>query len=171
MNNTLIEFVPSVYRFALRLTGDRHLAEDVVQETFLRACRRLGRLRDEHAMRTWLFRIAVNAFRDEVRKAGRRPQLRLASEERLVDVSDAGKSPSTGLAAREHVTWIVSEMDALPERQRQIFYLSAFEELSHGEISDVLRINVSAVKATLSLARKKLRGRLAARDKATGRRS
>src|SRR3989304_8552329 len=60
----LEEHVPRVYRFALRLTGNRHEAEDLTQETFLRAWRHRRRLRDRSAARVWLFAIAANLWRD-----------------------------------------------------------------------------------------------------------
>src|SRR5207244_7362280 len=64
----LQECVPRVYRFALRLTHDPHAAEDLTQETFLRAWSQFRHLREPRAAQVWLFRIAVNVWRDQVRR-------------------------------------------------------------------------------------------------------
>src|SRR5262245_27283653 len=64
----LVDWAPRVFRFALRLTGDPHAAEDLTQETFLRAWPARGRLRDDRLMRVWLFRITANIWRDRLRR-------------------------------------------------------------------------------------------------------
>ena len=68
VSNLLEEWAPRVYRFALRLCNDPHIAEDLAQETFLRAWRHRGRLRDERVARVWLFRITANLWRDQLRR-------------------------------------------------------------------------------------------------------
>lgn len=162
--------MPSIYRFALRLCRDDELAVEVVQETFMRACRQLERLRDEGALQTWLFRITVNAWRDEVRRRKRLPALRLLGDWMRQNSGPTAEMPAARLEATDQRAWIISEMDALPDRQKQVFYLATFEDMTHREIADVLRISVTAVKATLSIARRKLRERLAAREQEAERR-
>ena len=78
MSDRLEAWVPRVYRFALRLCNDPDAAADLTQETFLRAWRRRDRLRDERAARVWLFRIAANLWRDQLRR-GRSPVARAGS--------------------------------------------------------------------------------------------
>src|SRR5690348_5337242 len=68
VSDILEEWVPRVYRFALRLSNDLHTAEDLAQETFLRAWRHRERLRDKRAARVWLFRITANIWRDQLRR-------------------------------------------------------------------------------------------------------
>ena len=65
--------LPHVYRFALRLAGDPHLAEDLTQETYLRAWRGRRQLRSAQSARVWLFRISVNLWRDQLRRGQSRP--------------------------------------------------------------------------------------------------
>src|SRR5438067_2836878 len=95
VSDLLDEWVPRVYRFALRLCRDRHAAEDLTQETFLRAWRRRGRLRDERAARAWLFRITANLWRDQVRR-GRLPVARAGP---LDDAAPGRAEPPERLAA------------------------------------------------------------------------
>src|SRR5205823_15077281 len=75
VSNSLEAWVPRVYRFALRLSNDPDAADDLTQETFLRAWRQRDRLRDQRAARVWLFRITANLWRDHLRR-GRSPVAR-----------------------------------------------------------------------------------------------
>ena len=100
MKPLLEEYAARVYRFALRLTGDRHLAEDLTQETFLRAWCARRRLREPDAAGPWLFRIAVNLWRDEIRRSNRGPnRVDLAPD----DQASAKPPPERGVFDREDV--------------------------------------------------------------------
>ncbi len=158
VKDLLAQMVPRVYRFALRLTGDAHAAEELAQETFLRAWRNRHRLRDVEAARSWLFRIAVNLWRDGQRRrklGGGRP-VSLTDQ----DVLSCGPRPDQAIAEQEEVRLVIERMDSLPARQRQVLYLHAIEEMKHDEIGRVLGIRGEAVKASLSLARKTMRREL-----------
>jgi RNA polymerase sigma-70 factor (ECF subfamily) len=143
-----------VYRYALRLTGKTELAEDLAQETFLRAWRNRTRLRDSRVARVWLLRIATNLWTDELRRGKFRP--------RILESEPVCTRPTPGTEAneRENVRLALAEMDQLPPRQRQVLYLISCEGLSQSEVSEVLGIGLPAVKASLSLARKEMRHRL-----------
>lgn len=157
MSNSLEELVPRVYRFALRLTRDRHEAEDLAQETFLRGWGHRAALRDPAAARTWLFGIAVNLWRSRLRR-------RRTARQGLESSEEAGlgrvRLPDQDAIAREDVARVLQAMDALPDRQREVLYLHACEALSLPQIAEVLGIHPGAVKASLSLARKRLRRQL-----------
>jgi RNA polymerase sigma-70 factor (ECF subfamily) len=156
----------SVYRFARRLTGDCHAAEDLAQETLLRAWRRRERLRNPRVARVWLLTIANNLWRDQLRR-GMRPAAQvkpLAS-----DPPAPTDSPEELAARQEDLRQVLTALDDLPSRQREVLYLSAYEGLTLSEIADVLGITVESAKASLSLARKKLRELLPDVDPAPGR--
>lgn len=157
MTDRLEDWVPRVYRFARRLTADADAAEDVAQEAFLRAWRHRGRLRDERAARGWLFRIAANVWRDRLR-SGRSPIARAAP---LDATAPAPARPVEHQAAgKEELARALAALDALPPRQRDVLYLTACEGLSAAEVAAVLGISPDAAKASLSLARKKMREQL-----------
>jgi RNA polymerase sigma-70 factor (ECF subfamily) len=138
----LEEHVPRVYRFALRLVGDRHRAEDLTQETLLRV---------------WLFKIAVNLWRDHLRRTQRGPQ----EVDSSVDHCESTEvPPDRTVTDQEDLQRVLATMDSLPSRQREVLYLHACEELSLAEIADVLGISADAVKASLCLARKRMRREL-----------
>lgn len=157
MRGLLEQHVPRVYRFALRLTGSREMAEDLTQDTLLRAWRRRRQLRDPRSAPVWLFQIAANLWRDRLRRETRRGnQVELLADEQ----QSTATSPQQEACDREDVQRALAAMDRLPPRQREVLYLHACEELSLGEIAGILNISPEATKANLSLARKRMRRQL-----------
>lgn len=154
MDKFLHEWTPRLYRFALRLTGDRHTAEDLTQEAMLRAWRKRASLRDPVAGRVWLFRIAVNLWRDWLRR-GRSPVSRAGP---LPEIAQVGWRPADQiLAHQEELARALQTLEGLPPRQREVLFLSACEGMKAAEIGKVLDASTEAIKASLSLARKKMR--------------
>ena len=146
--------VKRLYYFALRLTRDHHAAEDLTQETILRAWRHRRRLRDPGAIRTWLFRVAANAWSDQTRRGPLRPE----RSSHVVERSSAATRPADEEASRrEEVQKVVQAMDLLPDRQRQVLWLHAVEGLSHQEIAETLGIHSNTVKVNLFHARRAMR--------------
>ena len=154
VSDRLEEWVPSVYRFALRLSSDPHAAEDLTQETFLRAWRQRGLLRDARAARVWLFRITANLWHDQLRR-GRSPVARAGPLEDAATCN--AQPPDQHVAEQEELARALKAMALLPPRQREVLYLSAREGLTTAEVAAVLEISTESVKASLSLARKKMR--------------
>jgi RNA polymerase sigma-70 factor (ECF subfamily) len=157
VSDLLEPWVPRVYRFALRLSNDPHAADDLTQETFLRAWRQRGRLRDERAARVWLFRITANLWRDLVRR-GRSPVARAGP----LGGTEPGPAlaPECLAAGREDLGRALHAMAELPPRQREVLHLGACEGLTAAEVGEVLGISADAAKANLSLARKAIRQQL-----------
>lgn len=154
MDKYLHEWTPRLYRFALRLTGDRHTAEDLTQEAMLRAWRERASLRDPVAGRVWLFRIAANLWRDWLRR--RRSPVSRAGP--LFEIAQAGwRSTDHVLSHQEELARALQTLEELPPRQREVLYLSACEGMKATEIAKILETTTDAIKASLSLARKKMR--------------
>ncbi len=132
------------------------MAEELTQETMLRAWKRRRGLTDPDAVKPWLFRIASNAWRDEIRRKkvrSRRHEQHRAPEARTAPID---------LECAEDARRALAAIDELPERQRDVLYLTACEGLTPTQIGHVLDISAGAAKSTLSLARAKLRQRLEA---------
>ena len=157
MKTLPVEDIQRVYRFALRLADDHHAAEEIVQETCLRAWKSRRELRNPGASRAWMFQIAANVWRDQLRRA--RPP---AAPTTLRDGHEPThvRSPERIVSEREEIERIIRAMDALPARQRQVLFLFSVEGLSQTEIAEVLGISPEAAKASLSLARRAMRRRL-----------
>jgi RNA polymerase sigma-70 factor, ECF subfamily len=150
------EYLPRVYRFALRLTGSRQEAEDLTQETFLQAWRGRRGLRDPGRARQWLFTIAKNLWNDRLRRKQRRPAMVEPLED---DHQSAAAGPDHVFVVRDDLRRVMEAMDSLPPRQREVLYLKACEEMSLDQIAAVLGISPEAAKDSLFEARKRLRGR------------
>ena len=153
-----------VYLFAQRLTGCPQDAEDLTQEVFVRALRHKTRLRDPKAARGWLFAIAANLWRSRLRRKG--------CEEAYIRYRQGveaplSRPPESELMTREDVVQVRAAMERLPDRQREVLYLHACEGFSLGEIAKILDISSDAAKASLSLARKRMRQQLRNTDAAT----
>jgi len=145
-----------VLRFLERMVSESSVAEDLVQETFLRVWRARERYEPEARFSTWLFTIAGNAARNELR----RPFRRAAHES--VDDNEAGAAldlaaedpPSDELVdARRAGQGIEAALAGLPERQRQALWLRAVEGLSYAEVADALATSEKSVKALIHRAR------------------
>ena len=151
-----------VFRLAYRLTGHEQEAEDVVQETFLRAFREIRRFEARSSFATWLYRITVNCSHDLLRqrpRAGTRPSLddpdlRVAAE--LADPS-AAADPLRELASRRIDERVRAAMDALSGQERSAFVMRHYEGLSIEEIGGVLNLKASAAKHSIFRAVQKLR--------------
>jgi RNA polymerase sigma-70 factor (ECF subfamily) len=147
------EYLPRVYRFALRLTGSRQEAEDLAQETLLKAWRSRGQLRDARTTVVWLFTICRNLWNDQLRRKARRPSMVETSE----DQQSAAAAPDHDLIVKDDLRLVLQAMNSLPARQREVLHLHACEGLSLREIAEVLQITPEAAKASLCEARKRLR--------------
>ncbi len=139
--------------------GESHAAGDLAQGARLRAWSGLQQLRDPRAARVWLFRITANLWRDQCRRVGsKRPPPEPLGDEPIARLP----LPDELLSHQEELQLALQALDGLPARQREVLYLNACEEMPLVEIAEVLGISPDAAKASLSLARKKLRQRLLA---------
>jgi RNA polymerase sigma-70 factor, ECF subfamily len=136
----------SVYRIALRLLGSSADADDVAQDTFLRAWRSLRRFRGDSSFPTWLYRIVTRRCFDLL--AARRPSEVL--EEGHLGVS---ADPSTTIEQRERLRAITHHIKVLPTDQRAALLLREFEGLSYEQVANVLETTVPAIKGRIHRAR------------------
>jgi RNA polymerase sigma-70 factor (ECF subfamily) len=131
-----------------------HRAEDLTQETFLRGWRRRGQLRDPRRAVVWLFRIAANLWRDELRRRGV-----LTQDAELPHETADGRlaAPEVIAEEREQVARALAALATLPRQQQTVLHLVAVERLSLAEVSEVLGISRNAARVNLCLARKRMR--------------
>lgn len=144
-----------VLRFVERMVGEASVAEDVVQETFARVWRARARYQPEARFSTWLFTIAGNAARNELRRPFRRsPHESVDAEEGAPLVLAADDPPADRVAdARRAGQGLEAGFAALPERQREALWLRAVEGLSYAEVAEVLATSEKSVKALIHRAR------------------
>ena len=135
------ERLPEYRRVAAAILGDRELALDAVQDAFATAVRQRATFRGDGSLEAWLWRIVVNATRDQQR--GRR-----AAESELAD-EPSGRD--NGTPAEPH-DLVRAALSLLPERQRLVLFLRYYADLDYGAIADALDISAGTVGATLSSA-------------------
>ena len=151
-----------VFRLAFRMTGNEQDAEDVVQESFLRAYRNIDRFEARSDFLTWLYRIVTNCALDFMRSRGTRQRLVSESEFDKVPLSASGLPDPEHLAiGSEFQRRIASALDVLTPMERTAFILRHYEELSIQEIARTLGVGNSAAKQGIFRAVHKLRVALA----------
>jgi RNA polymerase sigma-70 factor (ECF subfamily) len=138
------------------MCGDAQLAEDAAQETFVRAWLHLASYRPQASLRNWLYRIALNAATDMLRKERR---VLLGTLENL-DLPDSGPGPEAQFFQEERAAAIRKAVLSLPAACRAVLVLREYEGLSYQEIAETLDIPVGTVMSRLNYARKLLRNTL-----------
>jgi RNA polymerase sigma-70 factor, ECF subfamily len=153
-----------VFRLAFRMTGNEQDAEDVVQESFLRAYRQLGRFESRANFSTWLYRIVANCSIDLLKaKRARQAQAPMDSLDgiEVAPATAAGPSPERLARSAEIRTHVAAAMHGLSPLERAAFTLRHHEGLSIDDISRLLGLRTSATKHAVFRAVRKLRTTLA----------
>lgn len=147
-----------LYRVARRLTGETADAEDLVQETLLKALRGWDGFRPGSNARAWLLTILRNAFINTYRRRRREPvAMDLDAVDRHAVVRDvAAADPEADFFTRIVDDTVLRAVDALPEEFREALVLSDLEGLPYGEIAEVLGVPIGTVKSRLFRARRQL---------------
>ena len=151
-----------IYRYALRVTGRRSDAEDVSQETFLRAFRAYGRLAPDANVRAWLFAIATNLCRNHFRSQKRRRTAYAAAE---LDAHEADhRAPDTVTVSHEVSAAVESVVSVLPLKQRLAFLQRKVHGLEYDVIGASLECSAETARAHVFQALRKIRRALEGRE-------
>jgi RNA polymerase sigma-70 factor (ECF subfamily) len=150
-----------VYRIALSYVRNPDDALDVVQETFVKAFQKAWRWRGDAEVGPWLTRIAVNQSIDFYRRSRRRLKREEPLEPEEHTIAARLPSPESLTFSGEISQKILRALKTLPKRQRAVFVLRHYEEMTLPEIALSLGMNVGTVKSNLHRALGRLRGRLA----------
>lgn len=154
-----------VVQLAMNLLGDRDEALDLSQDVFIRVFRTIGQFRGQSALRTWIYRIAVNQGRNRHRFWRRRRRSDQVSLDAHVEAHGdfqcgAEVGPDRILAQKELAARLQGALDALPFDQRTAIVLREVDGLSYDEIAFSLGVAVGTVKSRLTRARQSLRAGL-----------
>jgi RNA polymerase sigma-70 factor (ECF subfamily) len=149
-----------IYRTALAVTGDRSAAEEILQETFLRAFKHLDDIREGVSIAPWLYRIAVNQAYDWTARRRRRPTAFEGVIEHLV--APATSSPEQKVEEGELHKLVHEAIDKLEFKQRATLVLFYLQDFSLAEIAEIMECPVGTVKSRLYYARANLRRELLA---------
>ncbi|MCJ8008743.1 RNA polymerase sigma factor SigW [Lederbergia wuyishanensis] len=158
-------FKDKVFQLCYRMLGNRHEAEDIAQEAFVRAYVNIHSFNQSRKFSTWLYRIATNLCIDRIRK--KKPDYfldaELAGTEGLTmysQIAAEGKSPDSEVETMELQEIVQREILRLPDKYRVVIVLRYIDDLSLNEISEVLEMPLGTVKTRIHRAREALRKQL-----------
>ena len=160
-----------IFQLVYRYLGNYDEADDVTQETFIRAYRAWDNFRGDAQVYTWLYRIALNLCHNQKKKLTRRHQTEGTSLDAPLDNSDDDESQTTDVPDNSAVPWNTLErkelnqrlfdaVQGLPENYRVVIVLRDVEGLSYEEITQITSCSLEAIKSRLFRARNMLRKRL-----------
>lgn len=158
-----------VFRTCMGFLHNKDDADDLTQDVFIQAFQSLAQFKGKSAFSTWLYRIAVNASLNKIRKSPLKVMFRRFEniagskdkKEIYPPVPDK-EDPENILIRQEHIEWVWRALDSLPENQRTAIVLSKYDDLSQKEIAEIMKTTEGAVEALLQRAKKNLREKLSA---------
>jgi RNA polymerase sigma-70 factor (ECF subfamily) len=152
-------YADPVFNFIYRMTGRRDLAEDLAQETFVRAYRKLPelRLRPDVKLSTWLFAIAKNVARESLRSRSRDQQRVALADESVAGLCDKDPRPDDRLLGRELDLIVRDALQALDADKRMVFTLRVIQQRSYEEITAITGFSLPKVKADIFRARAEMK--------------
>ena len=161
-----------VFRTCIGFLHNKDDADDLTQDVFIQAYQALQRFKGDSSFSTWLYRIAVNASLNKIRKS--HLKLIIQKIENLTGgwsgsdvypIIPDEDDPEKILLRQEHIEWVQKALDKLPENQRTAIVLSKYDDLSQKEIAEIMKTTEGAVEALLQRAKKNLREKLSVHSK------
>ena len=148
-----------LFRFLLHLTHDQQLAEDVFQESFLRLHRARASYRSDQPLKPYLYRIALNALRDQ--RSKRRPSVSIDNDSKgSIALRAPGPRPEDASERSETQRQIRAALLGLPEAEREVVVLRVFEDLSFAEIACIADIPIPTAKSRMLYALRRMKPEL-----------
>ncbi|MFA7249838.1 MAG: sigma-70 family RNA polymerase sigma factor [Dehalococcoidia bacterium] len=160
-NSIVLRYQDAVYSLTLRMLAHPEAAQDVTQEAFVAAWRRIDTFRGG-SFRSWLFTIAANRARDELRRGVRRPTASLDAarddpDRADIDPADSDPGPEASAEQAELRAALEAALRDLPPDWREVVVLSDIHGLDYAEIAHATGVAIGTVKSRLSRARARLR--------------
>ena len=160
-------YQPMVFRTCMGFVHNKDDADDLTQDIFIQVYQSLHTFKAESSFSTWLYRIAVNAALNKVRKTSKSFLLQRLdavfgsekSKEYQLSASDT-ENPENILMQSEHREWVQKALNSLPENQRTAIVLSKYDDLTQKEIAEILNTTEGAVEALIQRAKSNLREKL-----------
>jgi len=153
------KYLPLVYRYIARLTGDRHLAEELSQETFIKAWKNIRQFEADKSLKPWIMRIARNCAFDSLRKKKTIAFSFLSEPEqyRLENIRTESLSPDELVEKKEKKELVEKILSHLSEEEREVLILHYLEELTVPEIAEILKKPEETIRTRLRRARASFR--------------
>lgn len=148
-----------IINYIYRIIGDRDRAEDLLQDTFVRVYRNIDRFDVNRKFSTWLYTIATNLAKNELRNTGRSPLVYFQNfffrrdDQQMYEAADHSDKPDDNLYRKQLKGIVEKAIEKLPDRHKLVFTLREKEEKSYDEIAEILGCNIGTVKSRLNRAR------------------
>ena len=153
--NRIVErYKREMYALAYRFTGNHQDADDIAQETFLKAYRSVRSFRGDSSLRTWLYRIAVNTSINHLKKGKKSVWVELDTQRQAPAVGPKGEQK---LLEKEFQARLEQAIARLPQKQKKTLILKVFQELKFSEIAAVMKCSIGTAKANFFHAVSKLK--------------
>jgi RNA polymerase sigma-70 factor (ECF subfamily) len=159
-NELVDRYQSRLLNFVYRTTGDRERAEDLVQETFIRVYRHLHRFDQSKKFSTWIYTIASNLAKNELRNRSRNPLVLFQmlknnwdADQKPLEWEDNSYRPDDLYRKRHLRRQVETAVSQLPEHHRTVFILREMEGKTYEEIAEITRCNLGTVKSRLNRAR------------------
>ncbi len=158
-NELMRRYNSRIINYIYRIIGDRDRAEDLLQDTFVRVYRNIDRFDVERKFSTWLYTIATNLAKNELRNKGRSPLLYFQnfffrkSDQKMFEAVDGKAGPDDQVYRGELEQIVTLAIEKLPPRHKLVFTLREREGKSYEEIAGILDCNIGTVKSRLNRAR------------------
>jgi RNA polymerase sigma-70 factor, ECF subfamily len=149
-----------VFRYAYHLLGNAEDADDVKQETFLKAYRAMASFKGDSRLLTWLLVICGNLCRDQVKRRSRQREVLYDPRDVPVDTYSSSDDPDEKIEKEERSRIVMGALRGMPADQREIIVLREIEELDYAEIAKVLGCSLASVKLKLFRARRRFKERV-----------
>jgi RNA polymerase sigma-70 factor, ECF subfamily len=154
-----------VFRTSMGFLHNKDDAEDLTQEVFIQVYRSLSTFKAESAFSTWIYRIAVNASLNKIRKTSKSFLLQrldavFGLEKNIAYSLSDSENPEDILINKEHMEWVQKALNSLPENQHTAIVLSKYDDLPQKEIAEILKTSEGAVEALIQRAKANLREKL-----------
>ena len=155
----VLRYKDAIFSFTYHFLADYHCAQDISQETFLRVLRNAGRYKSRNSFKTWLYRIAANLCKNELRDRNRHKVLPL--DDPIVDAESLRgqpyMSPDKAYEEEEMRRLVRDVVSSLPVDQRMAIVLREYQNLSYEEIASALNCSLGAVKSKIYRARQNIK--------------
>jgi RNA polymerase sigma-70 factor, ECF subfamily len=160
-----LSYIDGLYGTALRLTRKAQDAEDLVQDTYLKAFRASSQFERGTNLKAWLYTILHNTFRNMRRHDGRSPiEVNSDTVEQAADLAGDDRTPEQLLTRAALDRELQAALDTLPEAFRQAVWLRDVEEFSYAEIAEIMDVPIGTVMSRISRGRRMLHDRLTQKE-------
>jgi RNA polymerase sigma-70 factor (ECF subfamily) len=154
------QYEDSLYGLCRRLAGSRYDADDLYQQTWLKAIQKAQTYR-HNSFRNWLYTICINTYRDQCRKAAQRAKVTADmtdadAKEYIIAIASDGVSAESIVIDSFDKQQLLDRVNRLPDKHRLPIVLHYFEDLDYSECANVLKVPVGTIKSRLNSAKKKL---------------